>query len=70
MTQRAQQAENELRVVEANAKKLLVQAKAEAEANRLKQQTLSPLLIQQQFIEKWDGKSSLFGNSPMFFRNI
>jgi len=30
-------------------------AKAEAEANALKQRTLTPLLIQQQWIEKWKG---------------
>lgn len=68
--QKAQQAENELKVVEANAKKLIVQAEAEAKANELKQRTLSPLLIQQQFIEKWDGKTPLYGNSPTFFKNV
>jgi regulator of protease activity HflC (stomatin/prohibitin superfamily) len=68
--QKAQQAENELKVVEANAKKLIVQAEAEARANDLKQKTLSPLLIQQQFIEKWDGKTPLYGNSPTFFKNV
>lgn len=68
--QKAQQAENELRVVEAQAKKLIVQAEAEAKANELKQRTLSPLLIQQQFIEKWDGKTPLYGNSPTFFKNV
>ena len=68
--QKAQQAANELRVVEANAKKLIVQAEAEARANELKQRTLSPLLIQQQFIEKWDGKTPLYGSSPTFFKNI
>lgn len=68
--QKAQQAENELKVVEANAKKLIVQAEAEAKANELKQRTLSPLLIQQQFIEKWDGKTPLYSNSPTFFKNV
>lgn len=68
--QKAQQAENELKVVEANAKKLIVQAEAEAKANDLKQRTLSSLLIQQQFIEKWDGKTPLYGNSPVFFKDL
>lgn len=68
--QKAQQAENELKVVEANAKKMIVQAEAEAKANELKQRTLSPLLIQQQFIEKWDGKTPLYSNSPTFFKNV
>lgn len=69
-TQKAQQAENELRVIEANAKKMIVQAEAEAKANDLKQRTLTPLLIQQQFIEKWDGKTPLYGNSPTMFKNV
>ncbi len=68
--QKAQQAENELRVVEAQARKMIVQAEAEAKANDLKQRTLSPLLIQQQFIEKWDGKTPLYSNSPAFFKNV
>ncbi|HMR18014.1 MAG TPA: SPFH domain-containing protein [Sphingobacterium sp.] len=68
--QKAQQAENELKVVEADAKKMIVQAEAEARANELKQRTLSPLLIQQQFIEKWDGKTPLYGNSPVFFKDL
>jgi regulator of protease activity HflC (stomatin/prohibitin superfamily) len=68
--QKAQQAENELKVVEANARKMIVQAEAEARANDLKQKTLSPLLIQQQFIEKWDGKTPLYGNSPVFFKDL
>lgn len=69
-TQKAQQAENELRVVKANAQKLIVQAEAEARANELKQRTLTPLLVQQQFIEKWDGKTPLYGSSPTFFKNV
>lgn len=69
-TQKAQQKENELRTAKANGEIMLTQARAEAEANRLKQQTLSSLLIQQLFIEKWDGKSSIYGNSPAFFKGV
>lgn len=69
-TQKAQQAENELRVVEANAKKMIVQAEAEAKANDLKVRSLSPLLIQEKFVDKWDGKASLYGNSPAFFKTV
>ncbi len=60
-------AENQVKTAEAQAKikiaqaegeaqAMLTAAKAEAEANRLKQQTLTPLLLQQMWIEKWDGK--------------
>lgn len=65
--QSALRAENEVKTAEAqakikvataagNAQAMLTQARAEAEANTLKQRTLTPLLIQQQYIEKWNGK--------------
>ncbi len=54
---------------EGNAKAMLTQAKAEAEANQLKQRTLTPMLIQQQWIEKWNGHlpSTMLGDktTPM-----
>lgn len=68
--QEAMRVENELRVAEAQAKKLIVQAEAEKKANELKQQSLTPLLIQQQFIEKWNGSTPLYGSSPTFFKNV
>jgi regulator of protease activity HflC (stomatin/prohibitin superfamily) len=65
--QSALRAENEVKTAEAqakikiaqadgNAKAMLTSAKAESEANRLKQQTLTPLLLQQMWVEKWNGK--------------
>lgn len=68
--QEAMKVENELRVTEAQAKKLIVQAEAEKRANELKQTSLTPMLIQQMFIEKWDGKTPLYGNSPVLFQSI
>lgn len=79
--QQALKAENDVRTAEANAKikvataqgnadALVVQAKAEAEANRLKQSTLTPLLLQQQFIEKWDGKLPVYGTVPQMFKSV
>jgi len=68
--QEAMKVENELRLVEAQAKKMIVQAEAEKRSNELKQQSLTPMLIQQQFIEKWDGKTPLYGSSPTFFKNV
>jgi regulator of protease activity HflC (stomatin/prohibitin superfamily) len=68
--QKAMQAENQLKVAEANAKIKIVEAKAEAEANELRQRTLTEMLIQQQFIEKWDGKTPLYGSAPTFFKNV
>lgn len=68
--QDAMKVENELRVAEAQAKKMIVQAEAEKKANELKQQSLTPLLIQQQFIEKWNGATPLYGTTPTFFKNV
>lgn len=67
--QDAMKVENELRVTEAQAKKLIVQAEAEKKANDLKQTSLTPMLIQQQFIDKWDGHTPLYGNAPILFKN-
>ena len=53
--QQAQQAENEVKVAEAQARKLVVAAEAEAEANRLRQQALTPEILQKMWIEKWSG---------------
>lgn len=68
--QEAMKVENELRVAEAQAKKLIVQAEAERKANELKQTSLTPMLIQQMFIEKWDGKTPLYGGAPVLFKPV
>lgn len=53
--QDAQRAMNEVKVAEANARKLVVAAEAEKEANELKQKSLTPMLLQKIWIEKWNG---------------
>lgn len=68
--QEAQKAQNEVAVAEANAKKLLVAAQAEAEANRLKQQALTPQILEKMWIEKWDGKLPVYGTVPSMFKDI
>lgn len=79
--QAALRAENEVKTAEAqakikvataegNAQALLTSAKAEAEANRMKQQTLTPLLIQLEYVQKWDGKLPVYGTVPQMFKNI
>lgn len=68
--QEAQTALNEVAVAEANAKKLLVAAQAEAEANRLKQQALTPQILEKMWIEKWDGKLPTYGQVPSLFKDI
>jgi regulator of protease activity HflC (stomatin/prohibitin superfamily) len=79
--QSALRAENEVKTAEArakikvataegNAQAMLTSAKAEAEANRMKQQTLTPLLLQLEYINKWDGKLPVYGTVPQMFKNI
>jgi len=57
---KVKQAEAEAKIkiatAEGNAKAMLTNAKAEAESNKLKQSTLTPLLLQQLWVEKWNGK--------------
>jgi regulator of protease activity HflC (stomatin/prohibitin superfamily) len=79
--QAALRAENEVKTAEAqakikvataegNAKAMLTSAKAEAEANRMKQQTLTPLLLQLEYINKWDGKLPVYGQAPMLYKPV
>ena len=46
-------------------KKRLELARLEAETNKLKSEGITEKLLQQQFIEKWDGKTPLYGTTPI-----
>jgi len=54
--QRALKAQRDLERVKIEAAQQISKAQADAESQRLQQQTLNELLLQKQFIEKWDGK--------------
>lgn len=54
--QRALKATNDLERIKIEAEQQITKAKADAESQRLQQQTLSELIIQKEFIQKWDGK--------------
>lgn len=71
---KVKQAEAEAKIkvatAEGNALAMLASAKAEAEANRLKQQTITPMLLQLEWINKWNGDlpSTMLGDkSNMMF---
>jgi len=64
--QAALMAENQVKTAEAqakikvataqgNAEAMLTEVRAKAEANKLEQASLTPMLLQKQWIEKWDG---------------
>lgn len=67
--QDAMKQENNIRKEEALAKIKIIRAEADRKANELKQTALTPMLIQQQFIEKWDGSTPLYGSAPVLFKN-
>lgn len=52
------------------AESMKLQADAQAYAYRTKQQNLTPLLLQQQFIEKWDGTLPIYGQVPTLFKSV
>lgn len=62
--------ENEVAVAKAQAEKLLVAARAEAEANKLREQALTPAILEKMWIEKWDGRLPTYGTVPTLFRDI
>lgn len=68
--QRKLQIDNEVAVAKAEAEKLLVAAKAEAEANRLREQALTPAILEKMWIEKWDGHLPQYGTVPTLFKDI
>jgi regulator of protease activity HflC (stomatin/prohibitin superfamily) len=59
------QARIKIATAEGNAQSLLTNARAEAESNKLRQQTLTTLLLQQMWIEKWRGNvpSTILGSN-------
>ena len=64
------QAKIKVATAEGNAQAMLTSAKAEAESNRMKQVTLTPLLLQLEYINKWDGKLPVYGEVPKLFKGI
>lgn len=79
--QNAQRAQNEVLQIKAEAEKkiaaaqgeaqaLKVKGDAEAEYNRKIASSLSPLIVQQMMLDKWDGKLPVYGQVPTLFNDI
>jgi len=66
------QAKIKVATAEGNAQAMLANAKAEAESNKLRQQTLTPMLLQQMWIEKWNGAlpSTQLGSGTNMMYNV
>lgn len=79
--QEAQKAQNEVLKIKAEAEKkiasangeaqaLKIRGDAEAEYNRKIAASLSPLIVQQMMLDKWDGKLPVYGQVPTIFKDI
>lgn len=68
--QEAMQAENKVRQAEADARIRRIKAETEKYENDMKSSALTPLIIQQMFIEKWDGKLPVYGEVPQMMRSL
>ena len=80
----ALQKESELQQTDADAAKLIAAAKGEASAKRIladadryvyeqKQRSLTALIVQQQFVEKWNGNygtGNVYGAGPVLYKQI
>lgn len=67
--QKRAEVENQVAVAEAEAKKKIIEARAEKEANALRTVALTPAVLQQMWIEKWNGEVPTVitnGNSSTF----
>jgi hypothetical protein len=64
------EAQEKIARAKGDSAKAVISAAGEAMANKLRQATLTPMLIQQQFINKWDGKLPVYGQVPTMFKNI
>jgi len=68
----AMKAQRDLERIKIEGQQKIVQAKAEAESQRIQKETISPIILQLRAIEKWDGKfpQVLGGSGAMPFINI
>lgn len=67
--QESMRVQNEVAVAKAEAEKLIVAAQAEKDANQLREQALTPAILQKMWIERWDGVLPTVmtsGNSSLF----
>lgn len=68
--QNVAKARQELETVRVEAEKQIAEAQARAEAQRLQQSTLTPEILQQEAIKKWDGKLPTYSTNGSTFFNI
>lgn len=70
VAQEKAEADKKIEAARGYAESMKIRADAEKYAYEQKMKTLTPLLIQQQFLEKWDGKLPVYGTTPQLFKEI
>lgn len=63
-------AEDKKRQSEAEGEILLTKAKIRSKEDSLENSAITPLAIQKMFIEKWDGKLPIYGDTPKIYKSI
>lgn len=69
-TQAAQQTQNEVAQAKAGAEKAIAEARGVAEANRVKQASITDTLIRYEAIQKWDGKLPQYSSGQLPFLTV
>lgn len=64
------EAEKKIAAADGEAQALKIKGDAEAEYNRKIAASLSPLIVQQMMLDKWDGKLPVYGTVPTLFKDI
>lgn len=63
-------AEDKIKQAEAEAQIALLEARTKSREDSLKNSAITSLAIQKMFIEKWDGKLPVYGDTPKIYKNI
>ena len=64
------EAKKKVAAAEGEAQALKIKGDAESEYNRKISASLSGLIVQQNMIEKWDGKLPTYGEVPTLFKSV
>lgn len=63
-------AEDRKKQTEAESQIQLIEAKTKSKEDSLRNSAITPLAVQKMFIEKWDGKLPIYGDTPKIYKNI
>jgi len=63
-------ANKEIEKAKGTAQSITIRAEAQSKANDILNKSLTPLLIQKMYVEKWDGQLPTYGQVPQLFKSI